>query len=551
MTIEIVPESAPFSSEQRAWLNGFLAGMIGMIDSQQAAQGGTSVSLAAAAAILNPPLGSASTSLTESDVDQPVDLEETPWHDSSISIADRLKLAEGKAPASRMMAAMAQLDCGTCGYLCKTYAEAIALGKEKSLTLCTPGGSETAKALRKLSKELNASPNFVGTNATSKAKHESTETSTNTIGTRDQPAIAKLILCERLNREGSAKDTRHVEIDLSGTSVRYKVGDALGVFPVNCSNLVRDVIKAASLDETPSLLEALSNKCLRSIPVELIELAVTNVTQRPKLNGAVQTDTKLISSLQTFLESDDLDHWDLLEFLHTFPGIVFSVTEFLDAIPAIRPRLYSIASSQSIHPNAVHLTVGRVENVVRQRARKGVASTFLADRTATGNSLKVFVHPSHGFTLPSNPTAPMIMVGPGTGIAPFMAFLQQRLADGAQGKNWLFFGDQKCASDYLYQETLEGWTAKGLLTKLDLAFSRDSDEKVYVQHRMKQNANELFEWLEAGAYFFVCGDAQRMAVDVDLALKDVIASVSGKGLDFAREYVKSLSQQNRYARDVY
>lgn len=546
--MQIVPESAPFSTEQRAWLNGFLAGMIGLLDNEQA-RGGSSVAAAAAASLLTPPLGVHSSIVADS----PAGEEEFPWHDSSLPIVDRMKLAEGKPMERRMMAAMAQLNCGSCGYLCQTYAEAIAGGAEKNLTLCSPGGTETAKMLRSLHKEAQSS-------GSPSAQAKKDEKPADKPGTRNHPVKAKLIASDKLNRDGSAKDTRHVAIDLKGTGLTYRVGDALGLWPTNCDGLVQHLIDAAKLDPSLSLTvdgatirlaEILKQRCLRSVPAELVELAIQRVKERPKQNGSVAKDQGLIEKLEAFLESDEFDQWDVPEFFEEFDDLRLSVDDLLSTLAPMRPRLYSIASSQSLYPDQVHLTVGRVENEVRGRARKGVASTMLADRLSSGDELKVFIQPSHGFTIPSDANAPMIMVGPGTGIAPFMAFLQQRYADKAPGKNWLFFGDQKQACDFLYREQLEGWKSDGLLTRLDLAFSRDGAEKVYVQNRMKENGAELWSWLEQGGFFFVCGDASRMAVDVDKALHEIVAEHGKKTPEQAKQYVAELTKAKRYVRDVY
>ena len=216
-----------------------------------------------------------------------------------------------------------------------------------------------------------------------------------------------------------------------------------------------------------------------------------------------------------------------------------------------RSFAYSISSSPKAHPGEVHLTVGAVRYESHGRVRKGVASTFLADRVGDAEFVKVFVQPSHGFKPPANGDLPMIMVGPGTGIAPFRAFLEERLATGAKGKNWLFFGDQKKDTDFLYDELLTDWQKSGFLTRLDLAFSRDQEKKIYVQDRMLENAAELWAWLEAGAHFYVCGDASRMAKDVDAALHKVVETIGGKSADEAKAYVAKLKSDKRYQRDVY
>jgi sulfite reductase (NADPH) flavoprotein alpha-component len=225
--------------------------------------------------------------------------------------------------------------------------------------------------------------------------------------------------------------------------------------------------------------------------------------------------------------------------------------EFVSLLRKLAPRLYSISSSPKAHPEEVHLTVSAVRYESHGRGRKGVASTFLADRVGDADVVKVFVQPSHGFRPPERGGTPIIMVGPGTGVAPFRAFLEERQAVGATGKNWLFFGDQKRDTDFLYQEQLETWVKDGHLNRLDLAFSRDQAEKCYVQHRMSENAAELWSWLEEGAHFYVCGDASRMAKDVDAALHKAIETAGGKNPEEAKAYVSGLKSDKRYQRDVY
>jgi sulfite reductase (NADPH) flavoprotein alpha-component len=229
----------------------------------------------------------------------------------------------------------------------------------------------------------------------------------------------------------------------------------------------------------------------------------------------------------------------------------FSAIEFVKLLKKLTPRLYSISSSQKVHPGEVHLTVSAVRYEAHGRARKGVASTFLADRVNGADCVKVFVQPSPGFKLPKDGETAAIMVGPGTGIAPFRAFLEERQAEGARGKNWLFFGDQKRSTDFLYEEQITGWLEQGHLARLDLAFSRDQVEKIYVQHRLLQRAGEVWSWLQEGAHFYVCGDASKMAKDVDWALHSIAECAGGLSAEGAMEFVKTLKDQKRYHRDVY
>jgi sulfite reductase (NADPH) flavoprotein alpha-component len=250
-------------------------------------------------------------------------------------------------------------------------------------------------------------------------------------------------------------------------------------------------------------------------------------------------------------EDDWIDTADLLDVLRRHPSARIEAEQIVTMLSSLQPRLYSISSSLRAHPGEVHLTVGVVRYVKGDRLRKGVASTYLAERVHPGAEVRVFVHPSHRFQLPDDGDTPMIMVGPGTGIAPFRAFLEERLAVGAPGKNWLFFGDQSRATDFLYEEELRKFQQAGLLTRLDTAFSRDQAEKVYVQTRMRERSRELWDWLEEGAHFYVCGDAKRMASDVDRALQQVVIEQGGRSLEAARAYVANLTKTGRYQRDVY
>ena len=242
---------------------------------------------------------------------------------------------------------------------------------------------------------------------------------------------------------------------------------------------------------------------------------------------------------------------DILDLLLAYPAIRFAPSEFVGLLKKLSPRLYSIASSPKAHPGQVHLTVNIVRYESLSRKRKGVCSTFLAERVEPKASVPVFVQPNRNFRPPQNPDTPMILIGPGTGIAPFRAFLHERRATGARGRNWLFFGDQRAATDFMYRDELKTLVHDGVLTRLDTAFSRDQPEKIYVQHRMRENARELFRWLEDGAHFYVCGDASRMANDVDAALHHIVREAGGRTAEKAADYVMKLKAERRYQRDVY
>ena len=345
---------------------------------------------------------------------------------------------------------------------------------------------------------------------------------------------------------------RHYEIALGGSGLAYQAGDALGVTPSNCPQLVNDILSAcrAKPDETITLAdktillsEALTHELDITRPSRELLAAIAQAAPESKLAALLAADK--VGDLKQWLGGRGVI--DLL----LLPARSLDATEVVPLLRKLTPRLYSISSSPRAHPGEVHLTVSTVRYESHGRGRKGVASTCLADRTGAAASVKVFVRPSHGFKPPASGNTPMIMVGPGTGIAPFRAFLEERAAAGAKGRNWLFFGDQKRQTDFLYEEQLTDWQRTGFLTRLDLAFSRDQAEKLYVQDRMLENAGELWAWLDAGAHFYVCGDASRMAKDVDATLHRIIEEAGGKMADDAKAYVAKMKSERRYQRDIY
>lgn len=364
---------------------------------------------------------------------------------------------------------------------------------------------------------------------------------------KKNPFPALLLTSRNLNAAGSAKQVHHVEFDLADSGLVYEAGDALGVVAQNCPEAVQDVLSALGCDgeeavpapdgTTKSLRHALTEFYdLGKPPAELLQLLNAGIAV------PVGTDTR----------SAAVATHHVIDALLAAPGVKLAPVNFVRALKRLQPRLYSISSSPKAHTGQVHLTVGAVRYDHAGRSRKGVCSTFLADRAQPGTTrIGVFVHSNQAFRPPANGDAPMIMVGPGTGIAPFRAFLHERRAAGAKGKSWLLFGDQRSATDFLYREELETLLAEGVLTRLDTAFSRDQADKIYVQHRMIEQAAELYAWLEAGGHFYVCGDASRMAKDVDAALHQVIELAGGKTAEQAAAYVQSLKAGKRYARDVY
>ena len=509
--IPLIPDNAPFTAAQRSWLNGFLAGLYG-----GAAGSGGSVGAA------------------------PVEeAESMPWHDPGLELDERLAMAQGRPLKRRLMAAMAQLDCGQCGYLCQTYAEALASGAESSTSLCVPGAKQTTTARKALIAEApaDAAPAPVAPKPAAPGG-----------------APVRVLSARKLTGDGSAKDVRHVAISLAGSGLSYQPGDSIGLAPHNNPVLVDEVlaIMGASGDEPvpcPDGQERPAREALTSF------YDITRPFDRTTdLLAMAATDAKEAAGLRALSEGTDgaaPEDADLLDLLEHFPSARPPLADLVRSLPTLKPRLYSIASSHRATPGEVHLCVGVVNVLRRGRGRLGVASDFLAQRAVDHGPLMATVTTSH-FRLPSDPLTPVIMCGPGTGIAPFRAFLQEREQAGANGKTWLFFGDQRSATDFLFKDEIDAWLRSGVLTRLDTAWSREPGQaKVYVQDRMKENARELWRWLQEGAHFYVCGDASRMAKDVDTTLREIARTEGTLDEAQARDWMVALAKQGRYQRDVY
>ena len=513
----IIPENAPFSTEQRAWLNGFFAAYLGVTAET---------------------MGQGTDAAVEAD-------EDFPWHDASLAMPERLELAKDRKPERQLMAAMAQLDCGQCGYLCQTYAEAVWSGAEADMGRCVPGGKETQRKLKELLAALE--PQRGGAPAAPAAK------SAAPVGSRDRPALAILVDAHPLNRPGSGKDVRHVVLDLSATDVTYEAGDSLGVFARKNPQLVQAV-----LDRIGATGEEMVGFDGEALPLRQVLLSKVDIA-RPsdecmEFLATRAFDGEEALKLQALARGEgpaELAEADLLDLLMAFPSVTPSLPGLLKSLDRLQPRLYSIASSPKAHPREVHLTVSAVRWDSNERTRTGIGSCYLADFAKPGDVIPIFVQKSHGFGPPGDDSASAIMVGPGTGIAPFRAFLEEREARSAKGKNWLFFGDQKRANDFLYEDQIMEWQRRGVLHRLDLAFSRDQEAKVYVQHRMQEKAAELWQWLEEGAHFYVCGDAKRMAKDVEDTLLKIATDQGGKSAAEAKAWLDGLAKAGRYERDVY
>lgn len=372
--------------------------------------------------------------------------------------------------------------------------------------------------------------------------------------TKKQPFPAKLLGKEVLTKNASTKETCHYEISLEGSDITYEVGDALGIIPTNCPGLVADVIEALQLNPEELLTGAdEEQKTLKDVLFSDFEIKLPGkelIAAIAERSGDKQLNELLLPDKQEQM-SDFLWGRDIIDFLLDYPQVQFTAEEFLALLKRIQPRLYSISSSIRKHPDEVHLTVASVRYEANGRMKKGVCSTFLADRVHEGTPILCYPAPNKNFGVPADDTAPMIMVGPGTGVAPFRAFLEERERRKATGKNWLIFGERNRESDFFYEDELNAMAEKGVLTRLDLAFSRDQQEKIYVQDRMREQGAELYDWLEKGGYFFVCGDAYRMAKDVDKALHDIIEAHGKLSAGQAAAYVNDLKKAKRYVRDVY
>ena len=377
--------------------------------------------------------------------------------------------------------------------------------------------------------------------------------------TKDNPFLSAVTENRILNMPGSQKDTRHVVVDIAGSGLEYETGDSLGVFPSNSEKAVAEVLSALGAegdesvtppkhDQAMSLRDALSHHLNIAVQnkkfLQAMAAKTGDAREKEKLEALLQPEAR--QEMMSFLANREV-----VDLLEEFPGTRFSPQELVDNLKRLVPRLYSIASSPELFPNEVHMTVAVVRYRTNDRERIGVCSTYLAERAPLHQrEVPVFLAKSH-FRLPEDASRDIIMVGPGTGIAPFRAFLQERIALGAPGRNWLFFGDQRRDYDYLYGEEFDEELAAGKLHRLSLAFSRDQEKKIYVQDRMLEEARTLWEWIDNGAYFYVCGDAQRMAKDVDQALHRIARECGGLSEEEAASYIKLMRKERRYQRDVY
>ncbi|WP_145412872.1 assimilatory sulfite reductase (NADPH) flavoprotein subunit [Paenibacillus xylanexedens] len=370
---------------------------------------------------------------------------------------------------------------------------------------------------------------------------------------RTNPFKAEVLENLNLNGRGSDRETRHIELSLEGSNLDYEPGDSLGVFPENHPRLVDELIATMgwNADERVTVNKNGDQVSVHEALLRYYEItAVTKpvAEQLAKLSSGNEL-TALLANDSEF--RNVMNSSDLLDVVQDYALKGIPAAQFLAVLRKIPARLYSIASSSKSFPDEVHLTVRTVRYEARGRQRYGVCSVHLAERVEAGDTLPVYIQHNPNFKLPENPDTPIIMVGPGTGVAPFRAFLGEREETGAEGKTWLFYGDQHFATDFLYQTEWQRWLKDGVLTKMDVAFSRDTEQKVYVQHRMLEHSKELYQWLQEGASVYICGDEKKMAHDVHAALITILQQEGGLSSEQAAEYMTRLQQEKRYQRDVY
>jgi sulfite reductase (NADPH) flavoprotein alpha-component len=572
-TVPLIPETAPFSAEQRAWLNGFLAGIFNRAPAAGTAptsggskalapltilygtQTGTAESLAKQAAKEAGKRGFAATVLDMANVS----VDQLPNHANLLLITSTYGEGEPPDAAKPLHSALAAASAGELPVSFSALRYSVCSLGDTNYTLFCQAGKDFDAHLEKLGATrvtprtdcdvdyeepftawLDTTLTALGSAAAPGADTKTSEAPTLSAEpySKKNPYPASVLRVRTLNAPGSAKEVNHVEFDLTGSGLTYEAGDALGVIAHNCPELVSAIIQALGCDGE------------EAVPTPAGELPLrTALTQHYDLGKPAPALLELLNLAGSASDSTPSPH-------HVLDALLAAAakpqpTAFVAALKKLQPRLYSISSSPKAHPGQVHLTVGAVRYELNGIPRKGVCSTFLAERALAHGTTGVYVHSNKAFRPPSDPTVPMIMVGPGTGIAPFRAFLEERAATGATGKSWLFFGDQRASSDFLYRDELTALQSSGVLTRLDLAFSRDQPEKIYVQHKMLAAAAELYAWLEAGGYFYVCGDASRMAKDVDAALHQVVEIAGKKSPEHAAAYVQALKTAKRYQRDVY
>jgi sulfite reductase (NADPH) flavoprotein alpha-component len=372
---------------------------------------------------------------------------------------------------------------------------------------------------------------------------------------RTNPFKAEVLENINLNGRGSNKETRHLELSLEGSGLTFEPGDSLGIYPANDPELVQLLLEEMNWDPEQQVTVSKKGEVLTLQDALLSHFEITTLTKPLLEKAAPLSANEKLQDLVAAGNEEQLKQYlegrDLLDLVRDFTPWIGAAQEFISILRKMPSRLYSIASSLTANPEEVHLTIGAVRYEAHGRERKGVCSILASERLQPGDTVPVYIQHNENFKLPQNSVTPIIMVGPGTGAAPFRSFMQEREEIGAEGKSWMFFGDQHFVTDFLYQTEWQKWLKSGVLTKMDVAFSRDTDEKVYVQHRMLEHSKELFEWLQEGAHLYICGDEKHMAHDVHTTLIEIIEKEGGMSREQAGEYLAEMQQQKRYQRDVY
>ena len=573
----LIPDDAPFTEEQRAWLSGFLMALLTpqeppvatgqpalSVAVLYASQTGTAEGLARKWARAAKIRGFDATardigalSLAElAGLGHAVIIAATHGEgeppDSARRLTAELDAATG-APLAALSYAVLALGDSTyakfCGYGKFLDERLAALGATRLTDRVDVDGDTAApfaswrdSVIEMFGREAGAVPAPVSGTADDTADE---------LGTRNNPFAAAIVENRALTGAGSDKDVRHIALSLAGSPLVYEPGDALGTWPTNPPDLVRAILGATGCDgDAPVTVDG----DMRLADALARRLSIGRLTQPTLIKFAAAAKDPELSALLEPERADDLAAFlygrDAIDLFLRYPGAVGTPEALAALLPRLAPRVYSISSSLKAHPGEVHLTVAVVKYKSHDRARVGIGSTFLAERAWAG-PVGVYVQRNNRFRLPADPKTPIVMIGPGTGIAPFRAFLEERRAMGGAGPSWLFFGERHASTDFLYRDELETFRKDGVLTRLDLAFSRDQAEKLYVQQRMMENAAELWRWIKDGAHLYVCGDASRMAKDVHQALKAIMAKHGRMSEAAATLEIDQLAVTGRYARDVY
>ncbi|MEM7576310.1 MAG: sulfite reductase flavoprotein subunit alpha [Planctomycetota bacterium] len=567
----LVPDDAPFDAGQRQWLNGLLTGLTVLARAANGGAAGASggTELAAPAVPLSILYGSQSGNCEALSKDlrkaakaagfDPKVSELNDVEPAELAALGRVLIVcstfgEGDPPDNAMKFCeriqaddapeLAGLDFAVCGMGDSSYThfnktardldarlEQLGATRAADFVACDVDYDDDYAAWKESVFASDALINAAGAASSSDASGDDDEPKEKY--TKNEPFAATVLDVRNLNGQGSAKEVNHIEISLAGSGLDYQVGDALGLWPTNCTNLVQHILDAAGLTGREVVTLKAGPMPIRAALLDKLDLC----TVTAKTYEVLEIQGQPVPGQHVL---------DVLETLDPKPA----AQQLAEALRPLSPRLYSIASSVNAHPGEVHLTVGAVRYETHGKTRKGVASTFLADRCACGTRVGVYLQRSAHFHIPPD-DVPLIMIGPGTGIAPFRAFLEERSTHETPGRNWLFFGDQHEATDFLYRDEIDAWLADGTLERFDAAWSRDQSEKVYVQTKMLEHGADLWSWLDAGAAVYVCGDASRMANDVDAALHTIVAEHGQMSAVDAAAYVEQLKADHRYQRDVY